>query len=773
MGLSSCLQKREELRYLSREISTPEEWLGKENELGVEICKKKYICNDESFTEMVERICGGNEAAKKLILERKFLPGGRTITNRGRNNTASLSNCYSSGYVPDDYKGILDLNTKIGLTYKYQGGQGVSLSELRPKGAPIAGGEYESDGIIPFMELFNQTTLSTSQGGARKGALLMSLSCWHKEIEEFINIKSRDGVIEAANLSVEIDDEFMAAVKEYYDTGKMVEKTITQQYGPDNEPVTYTITPIEIYKAMMRRAYDWGDPGCIFTDQFRNHNLMQYCEDYKIITGNPCGEQPLATHAACNLGSINLAEFVLAPFTDIAQFDFEEFCAAVAVAVEVLDDVVSEGIDRHPLPEQREQARNYRNVGLGYMGLADALIMLGLTYGSTEAVQFVDELGTQMFVAAVIKSHELAKKRGAFPAYHEELFDSDIMKDHFSVTDREDMKKTGLRNCSLLSIAPTGSIGTMLNVSTGIEPYFALHYQRLTKSLGGGKDELHDVEADIVKRYRSYCGKDKLPEYFVVSTDIPWRARIDMQAAAQRHIDTAISSTVNLPKSTALEDVEKLYLYAWQSKLKGITIFRSGCKRTAILTTKNKTSEEKMCQELQRGDIIECSDGLVGKKRKLTTGCGSLHCLAYFDPVDGGLQEVYLSKGSTGGCANFMTGLSRTISLLCRAGVDVYTIKDQLDSSGSCPSYATRAAVHGDVSRGSCCPMAVGNAIVDMYKEMQDEVADGDMTELSECGESSIDNKIKSVVLCPECGEELRFEGGCNSCPACGYSKCG
>lgn len=757
---------------MSKEITTSEEWLGKENKLGVKICDGKYIHPDETFTEMVYRVCGGNPAAMRLMLERKFLPAGRTITNRGRNNAASLSNCYSAGYVPDDYHGILDLNTKIGLTYKYQGGQGVSLSNLRPKGAPIAGGEYVSDGIVPFMELFNQTTLSTSQGGARKGALLMSLSCWHKEIEDFINIKSKEGVIEAANLSVEIDDEFMSAVKEYYDTGKMVEKTITKQYGPNNAPITYTITPIEIYKAMMRRAYDWGDPGCIFTEQFRNHNLMQFCDDYKIITGNPCGEQALAAHAACNLGSINLAEFVSFPFTSKAEFDYDGFCDAVNVAVEVLDDVVTEGIDRHPLLEQREQARNYRNIGLGFMGLADSLIMLGLTYGSPDAIRFLDQLGYKMFRTAVLRSHELAKERGAFPAYHKELFDSDIIKDHFSNDEREAMRGAGLRNCSLLSIAPTGSIGTMLNVSTGIEPYFAFHYQRTTKSLEGGVEKVHDVEADIVKRYCLCNGDGPLPTCFMSSTDIPWRARIDMQAVAQRHIDTAISSTVNLPADVSLEDVEKLYLYAWSSKLKGITIFRSGCKRAAILNTDSVETAPIKQTTLSRGDIIECSDGLVGKKRKLTTGCGSLHCLAYFEPTDGSLQEVYLSKGSTGGCANFMTGLSRTISLLCRAGVDVYSIKDQLDSTGACPSYASRTVTKKDTSRGSCCPMAIGNAIAEMYEEMQDEVSDGDEPLWRQSTNTAV-AASPTAAICPECGGDLLFEGGCNSCPSCGYSKCG
>lgn len=262
--------------------------------------------------------------------------------------------------------------------------------------------------------------------------------------------------------------------------------------------------------------------------------------------------------------------------------------------------------------------------------------------------------------------------------------------------------------------------------------------------------------------------------------------RVEIQSIIQKHIDTAISSTVNLKNSTTVDECMKIYFTAWEKGLKGITIFRDGCKRLGILTTKDTKAQNQESTNinepvLKRGDIIECSSNLVGKKRKLQTGCGSLHVLAYFDPNSGEMQEVYLNKGSTGGCANFTTGLSRMISLLCRAGVDIYTIKDQLDSTGACPSYAIRSATKHDTSKGSCCPMAIGNALVDMWKEMQDEV--GTVEEEEENEEKfeknlkkNIKNKIdlnkNKSLICPECGEELFYEGGCISCKSCGWSKC-
>ena len=497
-------------------------------------------------------------------------------------------------------------------------------------------------------------------------------------------------------------------------------------------------------------------------------------------------------HGACNLGSINLSEFVYNPFTEDAYFDTSDFVQTVHIAVRGLDEVIDENLENHALPEQRIMAENYRNIGLGIMGLHDALIKMGMTYGSEESIDFTNEIMYLMFRSAVIASSNLAKEKGAFPAYNHKLLDSEIIFNHFTSDEIAvlGLDTYGLRNCSLLSIAPTGTLGTMLNISTGCEPLFALYYTRKTESLNNGEDKYYKVYSGVVKEYVEKYG-DTLPAYFVSSGMIDWQDRIKMQAVLQDHVDTAISSTINLPEDITVDEIERLYLCAWANGLKGVTIFRDGCKRLGILTHDDKTKSKNEPQPqtetfvgLGRGDIVECSNDLIGKKRKLTTGCGSLHVLAYFDPVTGEMQEVYLNKGSTGGCANYMIGLSRMISLLCRAGVDVYTIKDQLDSTGACPSYATRSAVKHDTSKGSCCPMAIGNALVDMWKEMQEDI--GELEEevkknkqASKQVEQNVEvkkeikkNYKEDGIHCPVCGEPLVFEGGCNTCKSCAYSKC-
>ena len=345
----------------------------------------------------------------------------------------------------------------------------------------------------------------------------------------------------------------------------------------------------------------------------------------------------------------------------------------------------------------------------------------------------------------------------------------------------------------------------MLNESGGCEPEFAISYTRRTVGLTDNEDHYYTVYCKAAREYKELYPDSELPSYFVSSADIDPKSRVVTQAIMQDYVDTAISSTINLPESCTEEEMAQIYLQGWLNGLKGLTIFRNNCKKQAILTTgteskqkdeiKSEQNVEEKIEEkaepkketvpislLKRGDIIDCSDNLIGKKKKIISGCGSLHVLAYFDPVTGDMQEVYLNKGSTGGCANTLTGLSRTISLLCRAGVDVRTIKDQLDSTGACPSYAVRAATKHDTSKGSCCPMAVGNALVEMYEEFQDEYGTEDfepddsvdVVRVTKPTEKPEKKKVtNSAALCPECGEPLVFEGGCNSCKNCGYSKCG
>lgn len=663
----------------------------------------------------------------------------------------------------------------IAKTFKAQGGQGISLSKLRPKGCGINNGQFESDGIIPFMEIYNRVTESISQGGSRKGALIMTLDIWHKEAENFIKIKSEEGKIQKANLSLEIDDEFMKCVKEYYKNGNKITSVISRNYNGNT--ITYEVIPIELYKLMMEKAYEWAEPGCIYTNRFRNYNMMELCDDYNIETCNPCGEQPLPKHGACNLGSINLSEFVQNPFTESAFFDTDDFVKAVSIAVEALDKVLDENMENHALKEQKEMAFNYRNIGLGIMGMHDMLIKLRILYGSKESISLIDNIMNLMFKTAVIKSSHLAREKGRFPKYSDKLLESEIIKNHFTKEELEslDIYKNGLRNCSLLSIAPSGSIGTQLNISTGCEPLFQLSYKRKTESLNN-EDRYYDVYAGVAEEYMKKFNTKKLPSYFNSSADINWKDRIDMQAVLQNHVDTAISSTINLPNKCSLSEIEQLYLYAWEKGLKGVTIYRAGCAREGILINKdvisnNQKNNKKEVTILKRGDIVMVDDNVIGLKRKIQTGCGSLHIQGFFDPQNGTLQEVYLSKGSTGGCNNFMIGLSRTISLLARAGVAIEDIVDQLNSTGVCASYAVRSATHKDTSKGSCCPMAIGQALLSMSNEMADWLWNND---------GRIDFKIsqekpkqKNIInKCPQCGEELIQEGGCIICKSCGWSKC-
>lgn len=755
---------------------TVEQWLGKDNKIGIDIWHKKYQYNNENFEEWLDRVSAGDQELRKLIVEKKFLMGGRTLANRGTDSTGSLFNCYSRGYVEDDYSDIMDAAKDIGVTFKAQGGQGISLTKLRPKGTPIKK-EYFSDGIVPFMKIFNEVTAGTSQGGARKGALMLSIDARHKEAETFIKIKSKDGEIEKANLSLEIDDEFMRAVEKYYDTGEVVILHEKRNYA--GHEVEYDVTPINIFNMLVDNCYDWADPACLFVNRFRNYNLMQYDDEYEIETCNPCGEQPLPKHGACCLSSLNLSEFVVNPYTPTAHLNTEDFLHAIDVGIRTLDKLIDENYNRHPLQQQRDMSYNYRNIGLGIFGYATALMKLGLKYGSNEAIEFTDDVFSLLFKRAVFASNNLAKELGIYPKYKECVFDSDIIKKHFTPDEIDGLKKHGLRNCSLISIAPNGSLATLLGESGGCEPEFALKYTRRTVGMTDGEDTYYDVYCKAAKEYMDANHTDILPDYFVGSADIPWQNRVLTQAAMQNHVDTAISSTVNMPNSATKEDIAHMYLLAWSTGCKGITMFRDGCKRLGILTTDNSDKytdkNDTQTYELPRGAIIECSSDLVGKKRKLTTGCGSLHVLAFFDPYDGSLQEAYFNKGSTGGCANFMTGLSRTVSLLCRAGVDIMTIKDQLDSTGACPSYAARTATRHDTSKGSCCPMAIGNALVDMYKEMQQDIGDNEEENSADAiiSKPTQVQRIESNDKCPECGSVLEHVGGCDLCKNCGFTHCG
>ena len=514
----------------------------------------------------------------------------------------------------------------------------------------------------------------------------------------------------------------------------------------------------------------------------------------------------LPAGGSCLLGSINLSAFV----NDNGNLDFDALTEAVFDATVALNDVLDEGLPLHPLQEQRDSVRDWRQVGLGIMGLADMLIKMGIKYGSEDSISLCDYIARTILNTSLLASASMAVTKGAFPMYD---YDKLRLSDFYDKNVNDDVKNAiaqyGLRNSQLLTIAPTGTLSTMLGISGGIEPIFANYYERKTESLYE-EEKYFKVYTPIVKQFMVKHGvadDSNLPDFFVTAPDIKPIDRVKMQSTWQQYIDASISSTVNLPEEATIEDVADIYLNAYKHGLKGITVFRAGCRREGILTAK-PNNEKKLAPEestlstvsetvLPRGFILDASDNLVGKKRKLMTGCGSLHVTAFFDPETGDLMETYLSKGSQGGCNNFMIGLSRMISLAARAGAGINSIIDQLNSSGVCPSYAVRTATKHDTSKGSCCPVAIGHALKDMWLEMQDEIDDDFEEEDSEHMSFKIDKitsfkavdsngnnvlswtptevaivKPSSLDVCPECGEPLTHQGGCDICTNCGWSKC-
>lgn len=745
---------------------TVQEWLGTENQLGQDIWERKYRYENETFDEWINRVSGGNPEIANLIKEKKFLFGGRILANRGLENKGrkiSLSNCYVIEPPEDNIESIFDCAKKLARTYSYGGGCGVDISKLSPRGAKVNNAAKETTGSVSFMDLYSMVTGLIGQAG-RRGALMLSLSCEHPDLEEFIGIKSDLDRVTKANISIRITDKFMAAVK------NKTPFTLSFTRLETGETITKEIDAYEMFHKMCEMNWDYAEPGMLFWDRINNWNLLSCDDEFEYAGTNPCAEEPLPAGGSCLLGSINLAEFACD-----TGFDFENFKHCVKSSVIALNEVLDEGLPLHPLKEQRESVYDWRQIGLGIFGLADLLIKLGIKYGSPEAIDLCDMIGHTMADMAIKTSAVLAKEYGVYPKYKPEAVEQSAFYSKNALGETKELVESfGLRNSQLLTIAPTGSLSTMLGVSGGIEPIFANYYTRKTESLKG-HDEYYKVYTPIVKEYMDKHGlKDdsELPDYFVTAQTLDYKNRIYMQSIWQSHIDASISSTVNVPNDFTVEQVEGLYMTAWDAGLKGVTIFRDGCKRAGILTIKENVEDivEKP-HRLERGMIIKADDNCIGKKRTLRTGCGTLHCEAFFDPDNGQLLETYFSKGSSGGCNNFMIGLSRMISLAARGGIDVYSIVDQLKSSGTCPSYAVRTATKHDTSKGSSCPVAIGNALLEMYEEMMDEVGFSDVEEKEL---EVITPKIVPVskAKCPQCGGELVFEGGCNTCKNCGWSKC-
>ena len=579
------------------------------DELQKSIWKNKYQYKDESFNEWIERISGGNPKIAKLIRERKFLFAGRILANRGlyRDNIkVTYSNCYVLEPPEDNLESIFDTAKNLARTFSYGGGVGIDISKLRPNGATVHNAAKTTSGAVSFMDLYSMTTGLIGQKG-RRGALMISMDISHPDIEEFIDVKTDLERVTKANISVKVTDEFMNAVKnkEKYKCRFIIESS--------GEEIIKEVDAHELFMKLIKNNWDYAEPGILFWDNIRKNHLLSEDKEFKYDGVNPCAEEPLPAGGSCLLGSMNLAEFVVEPFTDNAIFDMEKFKGCVEDCILGLKEVLDEGLPLHPLKEQQKSVSQYRQIGLGVMGIADMLIKLNIRYGSIEAIKLCEEISKNMLNSAVKKSALIAKEKGAFEKYNEEaLFKSPFFIKNINEDVKEIVKKYGIRNSQILTIPPTGSISTMLGISGGIEPMFNISYTRKTETLHS-KDVYYKVYTPIVKKYmnlKDISDEKDLPDIFVTAMNLKASERIAMQRAWQKYIDASISSTINLPYEATKEDVYNIYMSAWENKLKGITIYRDGCERSGVLLNdknfekENKQKEEKV-KDIEKEHIEE------------------------------------------------------------------------------------------------------------------------------------------------------------------------
>lgn len=781
------------------------------NEVYESIWKDRYQKNGELYDDQLWRVANFIAEAESSIEEIRdkwtdkffgimsagyFFPAGRTMSNAGIGEKLTLNNCFVAPIVGNSMEQIFNAVKLGAMTHKSGGGIGYAFSNLAPNGYKTRNDAIAS-GPVSFMDVFNAQT-ATVQQGSRRGANMGMLSVYHPDILEFIHAKSAtEGRLNHFNLSVVVDDAFMNLV---IDNGQVqLHWPIYDEKGnklpPDkwDKQFTKLVSARDIWNEIMQMAYDNGEPGVFFEDNANNRNPAWYVE--KIVCSNPCSEylagtinatDPSQYGGACNLGSLFLHNFVKNPFTKQAHLDTDALRDTISIAVRMLDDIID--VNKFPDKIYENYQKGMRTIGIGITGLADMLAMLGMKYDSQEARDYVESLMQTITNAEYYASVQLAKEKGCFPLCEPDKHaDSTYVKSVLEHDVIAEMSEYGIRNAKIQAVAPCGTISMVFgnNCSSGIEPIFSLSYDRKVK-IGGQDDK--DVKIVKMMDYAYYLyhklkdeGKqldfdehDIFPTALNMSVD----DHVAMLAIISKYTDMSVSKTINVPTEASFDEVKDIYVQCWKNGIKGCTIFRPNAIRQGILLTKNKDDESKPKSPsltLPRGTIIECSNDLIGKKRKINSGCGSIHVLAFFDPMDGSLQEVYFNKGSTGGCGNSLVGLSRMISLLCRAGVDIIAIKDQLDSTGVCPSYATRKATHHDTSKGSCCPMAIGNALVEMYNEMQSELDDKEEEE-KPVKQKSIKpihaNNAPSTEVCPECGEPLVHIGGCVSCPNCAWTKC-
>ena len=736
-----------------------QDWLGADNTLGISIWENKYQYNDETFEEWLDRVSNGDEELKQLIIEKKFLFGGRILANRGLNKLGlkvTYSNCYVLS-VDDSIESIYKTCSDLARTFSYGGGVGLDISKLRPTGSFVNNTARKTSGACSFMDTFSQVTETIGQNG-RRGALMLSLDCTHPEVIDFINIKTDLERVTKANISVRVTDDFMKAVKNDEDW--------ELYFKSEHEEITKIVKAKDVFKLLAKNNWNMAEPGILFWDRISNYNILSEDKEFEYAGVNPCAEEPLPNGGSCLLGALNLSAYVANK-----EFDFDTFAQDVHIAVKGLNDVLDEGLPLHPLAIQRQTVHDYRQIGLGVMGVADMLIKMGIKYDSEDALDICDNIGAILANESLKASALLAEELGSYPKYNEDaILSSEFVLANTTIDVYDLIKKYGLRNSQLLTIAPTGSISTMIEVSGGAEPIFSFGYTRKTESLHG-EDVYYKVYTKIVKDYMEENGLSdecELPNFFVNAQTINPFKRVEMQGVWQEHIDASISSTVNLPNETTVEQVEELYMYAWEVGCKGLTIFRDGCARCGVLTLGDKKEKDEEVEELKRGEWKSLAEDTYYVKRNITIGCGKLKLFIGYSPKEQALQDLYIVKSGVGGCEKNLQAIAISMSALLRVGGNLGQLEKAFSGITPCPSFVSNRAKGIPLSKGNYCGMAIINEVKAFLSELNDE-----QPKVKNKKEENMKEENKGNMVCPECKKKtLSMQGGCNVCTNCGYTKC-
>lgn len=736
------------------------------------VLEKRYLIKDENGrpTETVEQLFGrvadtiakadenyGKSDTSKtsdvfydMMTNLEFLPNSPTLMNAGR-KLGQLSACFVLP-VEDSMEGIFDAIKNAALIHKSGGGTGFSFSRLRQKGSVVNSTGGVASGPVTFMKVFNSATEAVKQGGTRRGANMGILQVDHPDILEFIDCKKDGTEITNFNISVAVTEKFMDAVinGEKYDL-----------IDPRTDLPVGSLDAREVFDKIVSAAHSNGEPGIVFIDRLNRDNIVP--SQGRIESTNPCGEQPLLPYESCNLGSINLVE-MLRQTEDGYEVDYEKLDRVTRNAVHFLDNVID--VNNYPLPEIDKTTRSTRKIGLGVMGFADMLLLLGVPYNSDEGVAVAEKVMGFINDTAKDESKNLAKIRSPFPLFDESIYAGGEK----------------MRNGTVTTIAPTGTLSIIAGVSGGIEPVFAYVFIRnimdgtefievnpILKSVLEKRGLYSDELMKKISKHGSLAHIDEIPDdikrVFVSAHDVSPVWHIKMQAAFQNHIDNAVSKTVNFPSSAAKEDVAEVYELAYRLGCKGVTIYRDGSRASQVLNV-GKVNKENDNDALVYGHIAPRTRPAItqGFTEKVKIGCGNLYITVNYD--ENGICEVFTNTGRHGGCPSQSEATSRLTSIALRAGVDISAILEQLKGI-RCPSTIRQPGM-----TVTSCPDAIAKTIEKVMKMQNFTVKAPTAPEKPGSNEKPDFDKHK-MRFCPECGAKVEHEGGCVICHNCGYSKCG